>query len=81
MGTWHQSFSELFWLVKYIVKDLELLLNNPAYMGLGRHWIFCVLGDGQKGAIKTYIQPKNLKLGVRNPGDREGAEKDEEEDI
>lgn len=46
MSTWYQSFSELFWLVKYIVKDLE-----------------------------------NLELGARNPDDREGAEKDAEEDV
>lgn len=81
MGTWHQSFSELFWLVRYIVKDLELLHNNPAYMRLRRHWIFCVLGEWTERAIKTYLQPKNLKLGARNPGDREGTEKDAEEDI
>lgn len=50
-------------------------------MGLRSHWIFYVLGGGQKGAIKTYIQPKNLERGARNPGDRAGAEKDAEEDI
>lgn len=65
---------ELFCLVNFYVEDLELLLNNPAYMGLRRHRIFwrgvsvyrcvcicvCVLGAGYGGRMKLCIQTKEF---------------------